>query len=157
MKSSTEFETARSKTPVKFGLDTSYLVPLLAEWHQHHDRTTRDYRARLGRGERPVIAIHALLECYSVLTRLPHPVRVAADVAEQILTQYFNDAEIAGVTAETGWLAIRSLAVLDLGGGRIYDALIASTVLHAGASVLLTWNVKHFLALAPPGLEIRQP
>ena len=157
MKSSTEFETARSKTPVKFGLDTSYLVPLLAEWHQHHDRTTRDYRARLGRGERPVIAIHALLECYSVLTRLPHPVRVAADVAEQILTRYFNDAEIAGVTPDTGWLAIRSLAALDLGGGRIYDALIAASVLLAEASVLVTWNVKHFLALAPPGLEIRQP
>jgi predicted nucleic acid-binding protein len=157
MKSSTEFETAKSKTPVKFGLDTSYLVPLLAEWHQHHDRTTRDYRARLGRGERPVIAIHALLECYSVLTRLPHPVRVAGDVAEQILTHYFADVEIAGATPETGWLAIRSLAVQDLGGGRIYDALIASTVLRAEASVLVTWNVKYFLALAPPGLEIRQP
>jgi len=157
MKSSTEFETGMSKTPVKFGLDTSYLVPLLAEWHQHHDRTTRDYRARLDRNERPVIAIHALLECYSVLTRLPHPVRVAASVAEQILTQYFVNVEIAGVTPETGWLSIRSLAALDLGGGRIYDALIASTVLRADASVLVTWNAKHFLALAPPGLEIRQP
>jgi predicted nucleic acid-binding protein len=78
-------------------------------------------------------------------------------VAQQILTQYFVDVEIAGVTPETGWLAIRSLAVLDLGGGRIYDALIAATVLRADASVLVTWNVKHFLALAPPGLEIHQP
>jgi predicted nucleic acid-binding protein len=157
MKSSTVFETAKSKTPVKFGLDTSYMVPLLAEWHEHHDRTTRDYRARLGRGERPVIAVHALLECYSVLTRLPHPVRVAADVAEQILTHYFADVEIAAVTPDTAWMAMRSLAALDLGGGRIYDALIASTVRHAEASVLLTWNAKHFLALSPPGLEIRQP
>lgn len=157
MKSSTEFETGKSEAPLKFGLDTCYLIPLLAEWHQHHDSTTRDYRGRLGRGERPVIAIHALLECYSVLTRLPHPVRVPANLAEQILTQYLTDVEIAGVTPETGWLAIHSLAALDLGGGRIYDALIAATVLRAGASVLVTWNVKHFLAIAPHGLEIRQP
>jgi predicted nucleic acid-binding protein len=157
MKSSTEFEPGKSRRPVKFGLDTSYLIPLMAEWHEHHDPTTRDYRARLGRGERPVIAIHALLECYSVLTRLPHPVRVPANLAEQILTHYFADAEIAGVTPETAWLAIRSLAGLDLGGGRIYDALIAATVLRAEASVFLTWNVKHFLTLAPPGLQIRQP
>jgi predicted nucleic acid-binding protein len=157
MKSSTEFETAKSKTPVKFGLDTSYLMPLLAEWHKHHEQTTRDYRARLSRGERPVIAIHALLECYSVLTRLPHPVRVPASLAEQILTQYFTGVEIAGITAEIAWQAIHSLAGLDLGGGRIYDALIATTVLRAEASIFVTWNVKHFLALAPPGLEIRQP
>jgi predicted nucleic acid-binding protein len=157
MKSSNEFETAKSRTPVKFGLDTSCLIPLVAEWHRHHDPTTRDYRARLARGERPVIAVHALLECYSVLTRLPHPVRVPANLAEQILTRYFTDAEIVGVTPETAWLAIRSLAVVDLGGGRIYDALIAATVLRAEVSVFVTWNVKHFLALAPSGLEIRQP
>lgn len=142
---------------MKFGLDTSYLIPLVAEWHQHHERTTRDYRARLGRGERPVIAVHALLECYSVLTRLPHPVRVSASVAEQVLTQICADVEIAGITPDTGWLAIHSLAALDLGGGRIYDALIAATVLRAGAAVLVTWNVKYFLALAPQGLEVRQP
>jgi len=157
MESSNEFETGRSSAPVKFGLDTSCLIPLVAEWHKHHDQTTRDYQARLSRGERPVIAIHALLECYSVLTRLPHPVRVPANLAEQILTQYFGDTEIAGVTPETAWLAIRLLAGLDLGGGRIYDALIAATVLHAEAAVFVTWNVKHFLPVAPAGLEIRQP
>jgi predicted nucleic acid-binding protein len=65
--------------------------------------------------------------------------------------------EIAGVSPETAWLAIRSLAALDLGGGRIYDALIAATVLRAEAAVFVTWNVKHFLSFAPAGLEIRQP
>ncbi|MBZ5592927.1 MAG: PIN domain-containing protein [Acidobacteriia bacterium] len=143
--------------PVKFGLDTSYLIPLIAEWHQHHEQTARDYRARLARGERPVVAIHALLECYSVLTRLPYPTHIPSQVAAQILTQYLKDVEVAGVTPDTAWLAIRSLAALDLGGGRIYDALIATTVVHEKASLLMTWNVKHFLALAPPGLEIRQP
>ena len=157
MKSSTEFETGRPRAPVKFGLDTSCLIPLVAEWHKHHDQTTRDYQARLARGERPVIAIHALLESYSVLTRLPPPVCVPANLAEQILTEYFADVEIAGVSPETAWLAIRSLAALDLGGGRIYDALIAATVLRAEAAVFVTWNVKHFLSFAPAGLEIRQP
>jgi uncharacterized protein with PIN domain len=132
-------------------------VPLLAEWHQHHERTTRNYRARIGRGEQPVIAALALLECYSVLTRLPHPVRTPPDIAEQVLTRYFADVEVAGLAPDTGWRAIRSLAALELGGGRIYDAAIAFTVAGAGASVLLTWNVKRSLTLAPPGLEIQQP
>ena len=133
------------------------MVPLVSEWHQHHERTTRDYRARLARGEMAVIAIHALLESYSVLTRLPHPVHTAPDVAERVLTRYFDGVEIAGIAPESAWLAIRSLAALDMGGGRVYDALIAATVVRAGASVFVTWNVRHFLALAPLGLDIRQP
>jgi predicted nucleic acid-binding protein len=44
-----------------------------------------------------------------------------------------------------------------MGGGIIYDAVIARTAFDAGASVLLTWNTRDFLRVAPPGLEIRQP
>jgi predicted nucleic acid-binding protein len=141
----------------RFGLDTSCLIPLLAEWHAHHDRTTRSYRTRLARGERPVIAIHALLESYSVLTRLPHPVRIEPSTVEQVLTRYFVDAEIAGITANLCWRSIRSLADLNIGGGKIYDAVIAFTVADAGAAVLLTFNVKDFLAVSPRGLQLSEP
>ena len=160
MRSSRESAIARpsgSSIVPRFGLDTSCLIPLVAEWHQRHEQTTRDYRARLARGERPVIAGHALVECYSVLTRLPFPVRTDPETAEEILTRYFAGAEVAGVGPETCWLAMRTVAALNIGGGRVYDAVIVSAVAEAGARVFLTWNVRHYLAFAPQGLEIRQP
>jgi predicted nucleic acid-binding protein len=49
------------------------------------------------------------------------------------------------------------MSARSIGGGRIHDALIAACTLAAGANVLLTWNVKDFLAVAPQGLEVRQP
>ena len=36
----------------------------------------------------------------------------------------------------------------------MYDALIAWCAADAGATVLLTWNLKHFAAIAPAGLEV---
>ena len=49
------------------------------------------------------------------------------------------------------------MAARSMGGGRIYDAIIALCSHQAGATVLLTWNLKHFLAVAPAGLTIREP
>jgi predicted nucleic acid-binding protein len=160
MKSLSEFETARpsyASLPVRFALDTSCLIPLVAEWHQQHDQTTKSYRARLDRGEKPVIPIHALLECYSVLTRLPHPVRTDPETAAQVLAKYFEEAEIAGLEGSAGWSIIRSAASLSIGGGRVYDAAIARAATEAGAVILVTWNVKHFLGFSPPGLAVRDP
>jgi len=160
MKSLNEFETGKSSpasSPVRFGLDTSCLIPLVAEWHQHHEPTTKNYRARLDRGEKPVIPIHALLECYSVLTRLPHPVRTKPETALEVLMKYFEEAQIAGLDSGTGWFILRSAASLGIGGGRVYDAAIATAVAESGATVLVTWNVKHFLGFSPPSLAVRDP
>jgi predicted nucleic acid-binding protein len=132
-------------------------LPLVAEWHEHHEPTTKNYQARLSRGETPVIPVHALLECYSVLTRLPHPLRTNPESAAQVLTNYFADTEIAGLESNLGWFVIRSASALGIGGARIYDAAIAAAVAEAGAIVLVTWNVKHFLGCSPASLQIVQP
>lgn len=42
-------------------------------------------------------------------------------------------------------------------GGRIYDALIVACAVEAGADVLLTFNERHFIDLAPPSLQIVVP
>jgi predicted nucleic acid-binding protein len=146
-----------SGSAVRFGLDTSCVLPLVAEWHEHHEPTTKSYRARLSRGETPVIPVHALLECYSVLTRLPHPLRTNPECAAQVLTKYFADVEIAGLESNLGWCVVRSAAALGIGGARVYDAAIAAAVAEAGAAILITWNVKHFLGCSPASLQIVQP
>jgi predicted nucleic acid-binding protein len=42
-------------------------------------------------------------------------------------------------------------------GGILYDAVIAHAAFNAGAGVLLTWNVRDFIRIAPVGLEVMTP
>ena len=143
---------------VRFSLDTSCLVALLAEWHPFHRASVAAYEARLKQGERLVLAGHAVLECFSVLTRLPAPMSAAPQIVEQALSSYLSTGtELAGMTPETCRQALRDLAGRGLGGGRIYDAIIALCSYQAGATILLTWNLKHFLSIAPVGLAVQEP
>ena len=143
---------------IKFGLDTSCLIPLLASWHEHHDEMFAAFESRRRRGQKPVVAVHALVECYSVLTRLPKPHRLAPEQARELLAAtVIDNCELAGLPPGRSWSVVEDLASHDLGGGVVYDALIAEASHHAGASVLLTWNVRDFQAVAPRGLEVRQP
>ena len=99
-----------------------------------------------------------MLECYSVLTRIPAPYRLAPDIARQTMQENFaQTALVVGVKAGGVWERIASLARFGLGGGQVYDALIAWCAADAGAAVLLTWNVRHFAAVAPPNLKVREP
>ena len=142
---------------VRFALDTSCLVALLADWHQHHRETVRAYEERIERGERLVVAGHAFLECFSVLTRLPPPLAATPQTAEEVLSKYLDRAEIAGMTPEACRSAVHSLAGRGIGGGRVYDAIIALCSYQAGATTLLTWNPRHFLAVSPSGLSLMEP
>ena len=143
---------------VKFALDTSCLVALLAEWHERHRATVQAYEARIARGETLVIAGHAFLECFSVLTRLPPPLAATPQAAEEVLVKCLTGTgEIAGMTAEACRSAVRDLAGRGVGGGRVYDAIIARCCCDAGAAVLLTWNQRHFLSVAPTGLTVLEP
>ena len=144
--------------PKRIALDSSYLIPLLCEWHIHHSRTRRSYQQLSGHAAHIILPAHAVLECYSVLTRIPPPHRLPSSAARQLLEEnFFNNATVAGVRPAEAWMVLQSLAALGLGGGRVYDAAIAHCAAAAGATVLFTWNTKHFASIAPPGLEIREP
>jgi predicted nucleic acid-binding protein len=138
-----------------FALDSSCVVSLLSSWHEFHTRTKQAYEAIRARRERVIIPVHALLESYSVLTRMP--VRVSPEDARRLLKENFETSEVAGFATSGAWAAIQDMSERQMGGGIIYDAAIARTAFDAGASVLLTWNTKDFLRVAPPGLDVRQP
>lgn len=75
-----------------------------------------------------------------------------------MLVENFSEiAEFPGLSPHLCWAVLDELAVRSLGGGLVYDAIIADSCVQAGAKVLLTWNVRDFLRVTPPGLEIRQP
>lgn len=52
--------------PVKrtlVALDSSYLIPLLADWHEHHSRTLRSHQYWTDSGAQIVLPVHSILEC----------------------------------------------------------------------------------------------
>lgn len=142
---------------MKIGLDSSVLIDLFAKQAARHRVTLECCAAHRSNGDEFVLAEHALLEAFSVLTRAPKPVGIPAREAEQALLDAFGNSIVAPMRHGLAWETIRH--TLDHGhwGGRVYDAVIALSVFEAGASVLLTWNPRHFQTIAPAGLEIRTP
>jgi len=143
--------------PLRVALDSSYIIALTADWHAQHARTLRSHTKLEGQAE-ILLPLHAIAESYSVLTRLPAPYRLSAQLASQSLSENFvKRATTVALKPEHVWRLIAELARLGIVGSQIYDALIAASAAEAHAKVLMTWNPKHFLSIAPAGLEIREP
>ncbi|MBI3695553.1 MAG: hypothetical protein HY238_12035, partial [Acidobacteria bacterium] len=75
---------------VRVALDTSVLVPLFSVWHGFHEATVREYERLRRERVQFVVPTHALLECFSVLTRLPGDYRMPSDEAKQLLEENFS-------------------------------------------------------------------
>ena len=97
--------------------DTSVALAALDPQHEAHAVCRRVLVDR-----RPALAGHAVFETYSVLTRLPPPLRLTAAQAEQVLRAAFGEgcwldpADSSRLRAELGSLGIV--------GGSVYDALV---------------------------------
>ena len=94
------------------------------------------------------MSAHSLVEIYSVLTRLPLPKRLSAADALTTIEANWRDTATIHLTGSEMWATIRQAERLGIVGGRMYDALIARAAVKAGASTLLTWNVRDFSAFA---------
>ncbi|MDP3973046.1 MAG: PIN domain-containing protein [Candidatus Nanopelagicales bacterium] len=103
-------------------VDTSVLVAGLCAWHADHDR------ARRVLGDQPWPALHAYLETYATLTRLPAPQRLRAADAVALLDQ-FRDRLLTPTPRAVADLP-RLLADHGITGGATYDALIAATAVN---------------------------
>jgi predicted nucleic acid-binding protein len=110
-------------------VDTSVVVAGFASWHEAHQSAV----AALGR--KPRVPAHVLVEVYSVLTRLPPPHRAPADLVATFLAERFPDAPLV-LPARAHLRLVEASARNGLAGGAIYDALIAATARHAGATLL---------------------
>ena len=143
---------------MKVGLDTSCLVPLMSSWHEHHKATLSTLEALKKQNNDLIVAAPAVLECFSVLTRLPERIRITpSEAAGRLSENIAQNFQMVGVDPETCWAAMQHLTERDLGGGLIYDAIIAHSCASAGATILLTWDVLDFRRVAPAGLTIQEP
>jgi len=109
-------------------VDTSIVVAALVEAHEAHES------ARSVLAERPALPAHAAIESFSVLTRLPAPMRVRPGIAVDLLEKTFPVIIPLPETEQLG--AVRLLASFGIAGGRVYDGLIALTALRADAELL---------------------
>jgi len=142
---------------VKFALDTSCLIPLLLEWHDFHLATRADFDRRCSEGEIPVIPAPALIECYSVITRLPPPLRASPEAALEVMNEWFRDVEIFALAGHDTWNLLSAATPASLSGGIIYDYSILQCALAAGATALVTWNEKDFRRMQVAGIAIEVP
>lgn len=109
--------------------DTSVAIAALDPTHEAHlacRRVLIDLR--------PALAGHAAFETYSVLTRLPVPLRLSADQAVSVLAAAFP-AECWLDAAGMGDLRER-LAALAIVGGSVYDALVGQASVANGRTLL---------------------
>ena len=151
-------EEENSDVAPSFLPDTTCMVAFICGWHPDHERSRKEMEARVARGETLVVAAPALVESYSVLTRLPAPYRLSATDALFLLeVNFLEQGEVASLKAEQYISLLRSAPTGGVAGGRIYDAVILHCALHARVPVLLTLNERHFRAFQPRGLKVVVP
>lgn len=108
--------------------DSSVLIAALSPWHPA-------YPACIAALDRvTAIPAHALLETYSVMTRMPKTQGVDPRHAAAVLTD--QPWEVLQLPAERYEPLIHLFAEAGRGGGAIYDAQIAATAKHHGCTLL---------------------
>lgn len=125
--------------------DTSVIIPAILAWHELHDAARRAI-------DQPEVATvgHCLVEAYSVATRLPPPHRVEPIDAAAALDGLFTD--VVTLDADEVARLPGQLAALGIAGGATYDALIARTARHGGATLITadTRAARTYLACGVP-------
>src|SRR5689334_10828373 len=82
--------------------DTSCMVAAVCSWHEHHERTVLAIGSRLNRRQTMVVAAPALIEAYSVLTRLPAPYRLSpADALSLMEANFIRHVKVVALPPET--------------------------------------------------------
>lgn len=73
------------------------MVPAVSGWHERHGDALAELATRRDRGETLVVAGHALIETYSVLTRMPVPFRLSPEGATRLIETNFLAAEVVAL------------------------------------------------------------
>ena len=103
------------------------------------------------------MAAHALVETYAVLTQLPAPHRLApADAWALVKANFVETATVVALNGPAHITLLGRLAKTGIGGGRSYDAVIATCAGHANVDALLTFNPRHFDP-PPEGVAVIEP
>jgi predicted nucleic acid-binding protein len=119
---------ARSSAGPELLVDTSVAVALVVADHAHHRPTFETLGdKRLG------LAGHAAFETFSVLTRLPAPVRRTPSAVTRVLAGNFPHSRFLSARAAAALLA--RFGSDGIAGGSVYDALVGATAAEHGLAL----------------------
>jgi predicted nucleic acid-binding protein len=142
---------------ISYLLDTSCLVAAACGWHRHHDATRREIERRNAAGEKLVLAAHSLAEAFSVLTRLPEPHRLRPDDALALIEANWGETRLVALAGSDYRATLRRCRVVGIGGGAVYDALIAACARKARVATLVTWDLESFERFLEDEPAVRAP
>ncbi|AFY88033.1 MAG: tRNA(fMet)-specific endonuclease VapC [Chroococcidiopsis cubana SAG 39.79] len=132
---------------MKILYDTSVLIAALLVEHTSHNLAFPKLELAR-RGEvKGYISTHSLAEIYAVITRLPQPLRVLPAEAEVAIADLLEYLEPVPLLTQEYQKAIALMTTQKLGGGGIFDAVIAQAALKVEADCILTLNPKDFTRL----------
>lgn len=109
-------------------VDTSVAIPLLVRTHTSHAAVVRWWAHR-----EVALCGHAVAETYSVLTRLPHDLRLAPVDAARLLSERFAPPLLLSRRKAEHLPDV--LAQFEIAGGAVYDALVALAAAEHGAEL----------------------
>lgn len=138
-------------------LDTSCLVAAVCEWHRDHEATRKEIERRTAAGETTTLAAHSLAEAYSVLTRLPEPHRLRPEDALAVLEANWGQTRLVALGAADYRSTLRRCRDAGIGGGAVYDALIASCARKARVATLVTWDLGSYERFLEDEPAVRTP
>jgi predicted nucleic acid-binding protein len=130
---------------LKLFFDSSVLVSVFYADHPNHDASTRIF---LTADKEDFCALHTVAEVYTTLTGLPVRPRITGPEGVAIVKQIRERLTLVSLS-EQEYVATLESSSPTVVGNAAYDALIASCAVKAGARILLTWNIKHFMRLGP--------
>jgi len=128
---------------LKLFFDSSVLVPVFYADHQHHESSARIF---LGASKEDFCALRTLGEVYATLTGLPVRPRITGAEGVAIVKQIRERLTIVSLS-ESEYVSTLEAVSPTIVGNTAYDALIARCATKAGAAILVTWNVQHFMRL----------
>lgn len=151
---------------MRIAIDTSVLVAALLEGHAHHARA-RIWLKAIVRGQHErLMTWHAVAETWSVLTRLPPPLKVSGEEARQALEKLRTIIEHIELDSEIYEQALIRCCAAKVSSGAVFDAIHIVAAERARADLLLTFNLDDFTRLVeekspriiappdPPGLDL---
>jgi toxin FitB len=109
-------------------VDTSVAVPLVVRSHRDHAAVVRWWD-----GQEVALSGHALVEAYSVLTRLPGDARLAPADAARLLSARFSPPLLPSNSRARK--LPDTLSRLGVAGGAVYDAIVALAAKEHGAAL----------------------
>jgi predicted nucleic acid-binding protein len=109
--------------------DSSVVIAAFSSWNEYNEAAIEAL------GDARDLVAHVELESYSVLTRLPEPLRMEAKVVARLLRDDYPGKRMTLPETERRTL-IERFAQLSIAGGAAYDGLVAAIASHHGYRLL---------------------